>query len=67
MLRHILRGMEDSNAYLSILFAINAETDIHFKGRLDRRSLNLLDMIRNDLKRKKIANSLRTISDFENV
>ena len=34
------------NAYLSILFAINAKTDIHFKGRRGRPSLNLLDMIR---------------------
>ena len=32
---------------------------------LGRPSLNLLDMIRNDLKRKKIFNSVRSISDFE--
>ena len=34
-----------------------------------RPSLNLLDMIRNDLKvkRKKISNSLRSISDFEDL
>ena len=57
--------MEDSPAYLSIIFAINAETDIIFKGRRGRPSLNLLDMTRNDLKRKKILNSLRSISDFE--
>ena len=62
--------MEDSPAYLSILFAINAETDASFKGRCGRPSLNLLgllDMIGNDLKRKKISNSLRSISDFEDL
>ena len=67
MLGHTLRGIEDSPAYLSILFAINAETDASFKGRRGRPSLNLLDMIRNDLKRKKISNSLRSISDFEDL
>ena len=67
MLGHTLRGMEDSPAYLSILFAINAETDASFKGRRGRPSLNLLDMIRNDLKRKKISNSLRSLSDFEDL
>ena len=30
-------------------------------------SLNLLDMIRNDLKRKNISSSLRSISDFEDL
>ena len=67
MLGHTLRGVEDSPAYLSILFAINAETDTNFKGRRGRPSLNLLDMIRNDLKRKNISNSLRLISDFEDL
>ena len=67
MLGHTLRGVEDSPAYLSILFAINAETDTNFKGRRGRPSLNLLDMIRNDLKRKNISNSLRSISDFEDL
>ena len=67
MLGHTLRGVEDSPAYLSILFAINAETDTNFKGRRGRPSLNLLDMIRNDLKRKNISNSLRIISDFEDL
>ena len=56
MVGHTLRGVEDCPAYLSILFAINTETDISFKGRRGRHSLNLLDMIRNDLKRKKISN-----------
>ena len=28
MLGHTLRGVEDSPAYLSILFAVNAETDL---------------------------------------
>ena len=30
-------------------------------------SLNLLEMIRNDLNRKNISNSLRSISDFEDL
>ena len=68
MLGHTLRGAEDNPAYLSILFAVNADTDlINFEGRLGRPCLNLLDMIRNDLKRKNICNSLRSISDFENL
>ena len=65
MLGHILRGRKHSPAYLPILSAFNAETDGNFKGMLGRPSLNLLDMIRNDLKRKKIFNSVRSISDFE--
>ena len=51
MLGHTLRGVEDSPAYLSIVFAINAETDACFKGRRGRPSLNLLYMVRDDLKR----------------
>ena len=42
-------------------------SDINLKGRRGRPSLNLLDMIRNDLKRKIILNSLRLISDFEDL
>ena len=64
---HRLRVVEDSPAILSILFAINAETDIIFQGRHGRPSLNLLDLIRNDLKRKNISHSLRSISDFEDL
>ena len=66
MLGHILRGAEDSPAYLSILFAINS--DINMIGRLGRPSLNLLDVIRKDLVRKNIIdNKLRSITDFENL
>ena len=70
MLGHTLRGVDrrtlGSPAYLSVLFAkFNAETDTNFRGRRGRPSLNLLDMIRNDLKRKNISNSLRLISDFK--
>ena len=65
MLGHTLRGVEDSPAYLSILFATNAETDFYFKGRRGSTSLNLLDIIRNDLKRKKIFNSLHSISNLK--
>ena len=32
-----------------------------------RPCLTLLDTIRSDLKRRKISNSLRSISDFENL
>ena len=46
-MQHTLRGLEDFPAYLPILFAINAETDIIFKGRRGRPSFNLLDMFRN--------------------
>ena len=53
--------------YLSILFAINAETYINFIGRRGRPSFSLLDMIRNDLKRKKISYSICSISDFEDL
>ena len=59
--------MEDSPAYLSMLFAINAECKDSFKGRRGRPCLTLLDTIRSDLKRRKISNSLRSISDFENL
>ena len=59
--------MEDSPAYLSMLFAINAECNDSFKGRRCRPCLTLLDTIRSDLKRRKISNSLRSISDFENL
>ena len=38
-----------------------------FKGRRGRPCLTLLDTIRSDLKRRKISNSLRSISDFENL
>ena len=31
------------------------------------KRLNLFDMIRNDLKRKKISNSLRSILDFDDL
>ena len=68
MLGHTLRGVEDSPAYLStILFAINAESNDSFKGRRARPCLTLLDTIRSDLKCRNISNSLRSISDFENL
>ena len=65
MLGHVLRGAEDSPAYLSMLFAINS--DINFKGRLGRPSINLLDVIRKDLVRKNINNALRSTTEFENL
>ena len=40
--------MEDSPAYLSMLFAINAECNDSFKGRRGRPCLTLLDTIRSD-------------------
>ena len=39
MLRHTLRSMEDSPAYLSILFAINSETVTSFKAAGQLRPL----------------------------
>ena len=47
--------------------AINAECNDSFKGRRGRPCITLLDTIRSDLKRRKISNSLRSISDFENL
>ena len=67
MLGHILRGVEDSPAYLSMLFAINAETDVNFVGRRGRPCLNLLDVFRNDLKSRKIVNTLKSFSEFEEL
>ena len=65
MLGHILRGHENSPSYLSMLFAINA--DSYMAGRLGRPCLNLLDVIRKDLIRKNLNNKLRNITDFENL
>ena len=65
MLGHVLRGAEDSPAYVSMLFAINADNNM--KGRLGRPSLNLLDIIRKDLVRKNINIKLKSINDFEDL
>ena len=65
MLGHILRGADDSPAYLSILFAINSDNIM--TGRLGRPNINLLDTIRKDLVRKNIDNKLKTVTDFENL
>ena len=65
MLGHILRGDENSPAYLSLVFAITGTSD--FAGRLGRPSLNLLDMIRKDLKSKNINNMLTNIEDFNKL
>ena len=65
MLGHTLRGAEDTPAFLSMLFAINA--DNYMMGRLGRPCLNLLDVIRKDLVRKNINNKLRSITDFEDL
>ena len=65
MLGHILRGREDSPAYLSMIFAINS--DSYMTGRLGRPSTNLLDIIRNDLVLRNLDNRLKNIIDFENI
>ena len=65
MLGHILRGHEDSPAYVSIIFAINA--DSYMTGRLGRPSTNLLDIIRKDLTRKNLNNNFKNITDFEDL
>jgi len=67
MLGHTLRGVEDSPPYLSKLLAFNAESNDSFNGRRGRPCLTLLDTIRSDLKRRNISNSLRSLSDFENL
>ena len=65
MLGHILRGDENSPAYVSIIFAINA--DSYMVGRKGRPCLNLLDVIRKDLIHRNLNNNLRSITDFENL
>ncbi len=60
MLGHILRGAEDSSAYVSMLFAINTMI-----GRLGSPSLNLLDVIRKDLVHKNIDNKFKCVTDFD--
>ena len=65
MLGHILRGHEDSPAYVSIIFAINA--DSYMTGRLGRPNTNLLDIIRKDLTRKNLNNNFKNITDFEDL
>ena len=65
MLGHILRGDENSPAYVSMLFAINA--DSFMIGRKGRPCMNLLNLVRKDLIRKNLDNSLRSITDFETL
>jgi len=65
MLGHILRGKEDSPAYPFILFAINA--DSFMVGRRGRPYLNLLDVLRNDLRRRDFGITLRNITDFKDL
>ena len=55
----------DSPAYVSMLFAINA--DSYMAGRLGRPCLNLLDVIRKDLIHRNLKNNLRNVTDFEDL
>jgi hypothetical protein len=64
-LGHILRGAEDSPAYLAIMFEINSDNIMI--GRLGRPSINLLDVIRKDLIRKNLNIKLKHVTDFENL
>ena len=63
MLAHILRGQENSPAYLSMLFAINA--DSYMNGQRGRPCINLLDVIRSDLTRRNVNIKLKNLTDFE--
>ena len=65
MLGHILRGHEDSPAYLSMLFTINA--DSFMDGRRGRPRINLLDVIRKDLTSRNLDIKLKNLTDFENL
>ena len=65
MLGHILRGHEDSPAYLSMLFAINA--DSFMDGRRGRPCINLLDVIRKDLTSRNLDIKLKNLTDFEDL
>ena len=59
---YFLRGSENSPAHLSLTFAINSGNI--YPGRRGRPTLNLLDMIRRDLKSKNLQNDLCDIHDF---
>ena len=48
-----------------MLFAINA--DNFMVGRRGRPPLNLLDVLRNDLRRRDLGIPLRNITDFEDL
>ena len=63
MLGHILRGHENSPAYVSIIFAINA--DSYMTGRLGRPNSKLLDIIRKDLTGKNLNNNFKYITYFD--
>ena len=65
MLGHMLRGHKNSPAYVSIIFAIKADSCMI--GRLGKPNINLLDIIRKDLIRKSLNNNLKNITDFKDL
>ena len=68
MLGHILRYEDDAPALLALKFSVFAEENKHlFKGRLGAPCMNLLNVFRIDLKKRKINNNLKSISDLYNL
>ena len=66
MLGHVLRYDDDTPAFLALKFCIFTEgSGSGFKGRRGAPRMNLLNVIRNDLKRRKIVNTLSNLDDLE--
>ena len=58
MLGHVLRYDDDTPAFLALKFCIFTEgSGSGFKGRRGAPRMNLLNVFRNDLKRRKIVNT----------
>ena len=60
-----LESHKDSPAYVSMLFAINA--DSYMDGRRGRPCINLLDVIRKDLTIRNLDIKLKNLTDFEDL
>ena len=68
MLGHVLRYEDDAPAYLSLKFSLFAEENkFLFKGRLGAPCTNLLNVFRSDIKKRKLNNELKTLSDLHNL
>ena len=65
-LGHVLRYDDDTPAFLALKFCVFTEgSGSGFKGRRGAPRLNLLNVFRNDLKRRKIVNTLSNLDDLE--
>ena len=62
----VLRYDDDTPAFLALKFCIFTEgSGSGFKGRRGAPRMNLLNVFRNDLKRRKILNTLSNLDDLE--